>query len=158
MNRKAVLIVDDEADIRELLVLTLSRMGVDADTASSFKEAQEALKTRQYDLALTDMRLPDGDGLMVLRHIAEHYGNTPVAVITAYGSTENAVAALKAGAFDYLAKPIKLEQLRPLVMSALKLPKPAQNRRVATGENSGTGLPRLLGESAPIARARDMIA
>ena len=129
MNRKAVLIVDDEADIRELLVLTLSRMGVDADTASTFKEAQEALKARQYDLALTDMRLPDGDGLQVLRHIAENYGNTPVAVITAFGSTENAVAALKAGAFDYLAKPIKLEQLRPLVMSALKLPKPTQARR-----------------------------
>ena len=100
MNRKAVLIVDDEADIRELLVLTLSRMGVDADTASTFKEAQEALKLRTYDLALTDMRLPDGDGLMVLRHIAEHHGNTPVAVITAFGSTENAVAALKAGAFE----------------------------------------------------------
>jgi two-component system response regulator PilR (NtrC family) len=158
MNRKAVLIVDDEADIRELLVLTLSRMGVDADTASTFKEAQEALKARQYDLALTDMRLPDGDGLMVLRHIAEHHGNTPVAVITAYGSTENAVAALKAGAFDYLAKPIKLEQLRPLVMSALKLPKPPQNRRVSVGESNVTGLPRLLGESAPIARAREMIA
>ncbi len=158
MNRKAVLIVDDEADIRELLVLTLSRMGVDADTASSFKEAQEALKTRQYDLALTDMRLTDGDGLMVLRHIAENYGNTPVAVITAYGSTENAVAALKAGAFDYLAKPIKLEQLRPLVMSALKLPRPAQSRRVATGETASSGLPRLLGESAPMARARDMIS
>jgi two-component system response regulator PilR (NtrC family) len=158
MNRKAVLIVDDEADIRELLVLTLSRMGVDADTASTFKEAQEALKARQYDLALTDMRLPDGDGLMVLHHIAEHYGNTPVAVITAFGSTENAVAALKAGAFDYLAKPIKLEQLRPLVMSALKLPKPAQGRRAATGETPIPGAPRLLGESPAIARARDMIS
>ncbi len=157
MNRKAVLIVDDEADIRELLVLTLSRMGVDADTASNLKEAQEALKSRQYDLALTDMRLPDGDGLMVLRHIAEHYGNTPVAVITAFGSTENAVAALKAGAFDYLAKPIKLEQLRPLVMSALKLPKPAQSRRAAIGETAQPGTPRLLGESAAIQRARDMI-
>ena len=157
MNRKAVLIVDDEADIRELLVLTLSRMGVDADTASTFKEAQEALKSRQYDLALTDMRLPDGDGLMVLRHIAEHYGNTPVAVITAFGSTENAVAALKAGAFDYLAKPIKLEQLRPLVMSALKLPKPAQSRRAAIGETLQPGTPRLLGESAAIQRAREMI-
>jgi two-component system, NtrC family, response regulator PilR len=118
MNRKAVLIVDDEADIRELLVLTLSRMGVDADTTSSVAEAQEALKARPYDLCLTDMRLPDGDGLELLKHIAENFGNTPVAVITAYGSTENAVAALKAGAFDYLAKPIKLEQLRPLVMSA----------------------------------------
>ena len=158
MIRKAVLIVDDEADIRELLVLTLSRMGVDADTASSFREAKEALETRQYDLALTDMRLPDGDGLLVLRHIAEHHGNTPVAVITAYGSTENAVAALKAGAFDYLAKPIKLEQLRPLVMSALKLPKPAQSRRAATGETLAAGVPRLLGESAPIARAREMIS
>ncbi|MGZ5038516.1 MAG: sigma-54-dependent transcriptional regulator [Usitatibacter sp.] len=158
MNRKAVLIVDDEADIRELLVLTLSRMGVDADTASTIKEAQEALKTRQYDLALTDMRLPDGDGLTVLRYIAEHHGNTPVAVITAYGSTENAVAALKAGAFDYLAKPIRLEQLRPLVVSALKLPKPVQSRRAATGEIAQPGTPRLLGESAPIQRAREMIA
>jgi len=159
MNRKAVLIVDDEADIRELLVLTLSRMGVDADTASSFKEAQEALKSRQYDLALTDMRLPDGDGLLVLRHIAEHHGNTPVAVITAFGSTENAVAALKAGAFDYLAKPIKLEQLRPLVMSALKLPKPAQARRAAIGEGVQAGGQRvLLGESPAMQRSRDMIA
>jgi two-component system response regulator PilR (NtrC family) len=157
MNRKAVLIVDDEADIRELLVLTLSRMGVDADTASSFKEAQEALKSRPYDLALTDMRLPDGDGLQVLRHIAENYGNTPVAVITAFGSTENAVAALKAGAFDYLAKPIKLDQLRPLVMSALKLPKPAQQRRAATGETVQAGMPRLLGESPAMQRAREMI-
>ena len=157
MNRKAVLIVDDEADIRELLVLTLSRMGVDADTASSFKEAQEALKARPYDLALTDMRLPDGDGLMVLRHIAESYGNTPVAVITAFGSTENAVAALKAGAFDYLAKPIKLEQLRPLVMSALKLPRPSQSRRSATGETAQAGVPRLLGESPAMQRVREMI-
>jgi two-component system response regulator PilR (NtrC family) len=104
------------------------------------------------------MRLPDGDGLMVLRHIAEHYGNTPVAVITAFGSTENAVAALKAGAFDYLAKPIKLEQLRPLVMSALKLPRPAQQRRASIGETTLPGVPRLLGESAPIVRAREMIA
>ena len=157
MASKAVLIVDDEADIRELLVLTLSRMGVDADTAATLEEAKRALEKRSYDLALTDMRLPDGDGLAVLRYIAEHHGNTPVAVITAYGSTENAVAALKAGAFDYLAKPIKLEQLRPLVMSALKLPKPVHSRRVATGE-AQPGIPRLLGESAPIARAREMIA
>jgi two-component system response regulator PilR (NtrC family) len=157
MNRKAVLVVDDEADIRELLILTLSRMGVDADTASSIGEAQTALKERQYDLCLTDMRLPDGDGLAVLRHIAENYGNTPVAVITAYGSTENAVAALKAGAFDYLAKPIRLEQLRPLVMSALKLPRPSQSRRASIGEVPA-GAPRLLGESPAIQRAREMIA
>jgi two-component system response regulator PilR (NtrC family) len=158
MAEKAVLIVDDEADIRELLVLTLTRMGVDADTASSVAEARRALENRAYDLALTDMRLPDGDGLDVLRHIAELYGNTPVAVITAYGSTENAVAALKAGAFDYLAKPIKLEQLRPLVMSALKLPKPVLARRASIGETTPPGVPRLLGESAPMQRAREMIA
>ena len=158
MSQKAVLIVDDEADIRELLVLTLSRMGVDADAASTIKEAEEALKARPYDLCLTDMRLPDGDGLQVLRHIAEHYGNTPVAVITAYGSTENAVLALKAGAFDYLAKPLKREQLRPLVRGALKLPKPGQSRRAAIGETVAPGTPRLLGESPAIVRARDMIA
>ncbi|APV50147.1 sigma-54-dependent Fis family transcriptional regulator [Betaproteobacteria bacterium GR16-43] len=157
MNRKAVLIVDDEADIRELLVLTLSRMGVDADTAASVAEAQEALKERTYDLCLTDMRLPDGDGLAVLKHISEHYGNTPVAVITAYGSTDNAVAALKAGAFDYLAKPIKIEQLRPIVVSALKLPRPVQSRRAAIGEVAAPGAPRLLGESPAVEKARDMI-
>ncbi len=156
-TRRAVLIIDDEPDIRELLVLTLSRMGVDADTASTVKEAQQALKERAYDLALTDMRLPDGDGLAVLRHIAESYGNTPVAVITAYGSTENAVAALKAGAFDYLAKPIKVEQLRALVMSALKLPRPVQARRASIGETTQPGAPQLLGESAPMQRAREMI-
>jgi two-component system, NtrC family, response regulator PilR len=158
MNRKAVLIVDDEADIRELLVLTLSRMGVDPDSASTIREAEEALKSKPYDLCLTDMRLPDGDGLQLLRHISENYGNTPVAVITAYGSTENAVAALKAGAFDYLAKPIRLDQLRPLVMSALKLPRPVQSRRASIGETVTAGSPRLLGESPAIQRAREMIA
>jgi two-component system response regulator PilR (NtrC family) len=102
------------------------------------------------------MRLPDGDGLELLKYIAENHGNTPVAVITAYGSTENAVQALKAGAFDYLSKPIKLEQLRPLVMSALKLPRPAQARRASIGETT-PGTPRLLGESPAIQRAREMI-
>src|SRR6188768_2076087 len=155
MNRKAVLIVDDEADIRELLVLTLSRMGVDADTASSFKEAQEALKARQYDLALTDMRLPDGDGLQVLRHIAENYGNTPVAVITAHGSTENAVAALKAGAFDYLAKPVSLEQLRALIRSALNLPR--NDRAQRTDSATVADGPELVGNSPLMQQARRMI-
>jgi len=157
MADKCVLVVDDEDDIRELLVLTLSRMGLGCDTASTVAEAQALLKTRAYDLCLTDMRLPDGDGLMVLRHIAEQHGNTPVAVITAFGSTENAVAALKAGAFDYLAKPIKLEQLRPLVASALKLPRGGHGRRVSIGEITQPGVPRLLGESAPIQKAREMI-
>ena len=156
MIRKHVLIVDDEADIRELLVLTLSRMGVEPEAVSCVKDAKAALERQVFDLCLTDMRLPDGDGLELLKHIAENHGNTPVAVITAFGSTENAVLALKAGAFDYLAKPIKLEQLRPLVTSALKLPRPVQARRASIGETT-PGAPRLLGESPPIQRAREMI-
>ncbi len=184
MTTKHVLIVDDEADIRELLVLTLMRMGVEAEAARDCKEAYARLKERSFDLCLTDMRLPDGDGLAVLAHIGEHYGNTPVAVITAYGSTDNAVSALKAGAFDYISKPIQLKQLREVITSALNLPKPVadrgdRGRRNTGGERrSGSGTvgsdigspadgtniaptgsgPRLLGESAPIQRARDMIA
>jgi two-component system, NtrC family, response regulator PilR len=163
MPAKHVLIVDDEADIRELLLLTLMRMDVEAETAATCKEAFARLAEHSFDLCLTDMRLPDGDGLMVLNHIAKSYGNTPVAVITAYGSTDNAVAALKAGAFDYLSKPIQLKQLREVITSALNLPKPALMQR--RGGTSGNGAqdrpadegPRLLGESAPILRAREMI-
>lgn len=158
---KHVLVVDDEADIRELVVLTLMRMGVEADTASTCAEAYARLQERSYDLCLTDMRLPDGEGLEVLKHIAEKHGNTPVAVITAYGSTDNAVAALKAGAFDYLSKPIQLKQLRDVITSALKLPG-AQSlpRRGSVGERTekvAEVQPRLLGESGLIQRARDMI-
>ena len=164
MTAKHVLIVDDETDIRELLVLTLMRMGVEAESASSCKEAFARLAERSFDLCLTDMRMPDGDGLAVLNHIAERYGNTPVAVITAYGSTDNAVAALKAGAFDYLSKPIQLKQLREIITAALKLPKPSVPQR--RGESNLNGMadrpaadvPHLLGESAPIQRARDMIS
>src|SRR6266852_4522421 len=143
-----VLVIDDEADIRELLELSLLRMGLAVECSGSVVAAKQLLQSKRYDLCLTDMRLPDGDGLELVRFIGVQCADLPVAVITAFGSTENAVAALKAGAFDYLAKPIKLEQLRPLVMSALKLPKPAQNRRAATGEIAQPGLPRLLGESA----------
>jgi two-component system response regulator PilR (NtrC family) len=143
------LVVDDEADIRELLVLTLERMGLRVDSASLVSEAVNLLARNRYALCLTDMRLPDGDGLELMRHIAQHYPGTPVAVITAYGSAENAVAALKAGAFDYLSKPISLKQLRPLVQSALKLSDPAE-----APPTPGLG---LIGESAPIRHARAMI-
>lgn len=119
-----VLVVDDEADIRELLDLTMARMGLSADTAGSVREARSLLETRQYQLCLTDMRLPDGDGIELVRHIGEHCRDLPVAVITAYGSMENAVAALKAGAFDYLSKPVSLDQLRSLVKSALRIAQP----------------------------------
>src|SRR6478735_7046198 len=122
MLKSRVLIVDDEADIRELLSLTLQRMGLDTDCAGNEFEATQYMQKHSYDLCLTDMRLPDGDGLRLLEHVSKHYATTPVAVITAHGSAENAVAALKAGAFDYLAKPIALEQLRSIVKSALTLP------------------------------------
>ncbi len=115
------LVVDDETDIRELVVLTLERMDITADSAASVEEAKQLLSQRSYDLCLTDMRLPDGLGLELVQHISANYIGLPVAVITAYGSAENAVSALKAGAFDYLTKPISLKQLRPLVESALKL-------------------------------------
>jgi DNA-binding NtrC family response regulator len=117
----SVLVVDDEADIRELLELTLMRMGLNVTTAGSVKQALEQLQKQKFDLCLTDMRLPDGEGLQVVEHIHQHNLDIPIAVITAYGSTENAVRALKLGAFDYLAKPIALEQLRTLVKSALAL-------------------------------------
>jgi two-component system, NtrC family, response regulator PilR len=115
----AVLVVDDEADLRELLSLTLVRLGLDVDTAESVSAARSLLAQNHYALCLTDMRLPDGTGLELVREVA-HASGPPIAVITAYGSAENAVAALKAGAFDYLTKPVDLDQLRHLVRSAVR--------------------------------------
>ncbi len=148
MEDTCVLVVDDEADIRELLEYTLVRMGLSVDGVGTVKEAIETLKLRRYALCLTDMRLPDGEGLEVLRYVISQHADLPVAVITAHGSTENAVAALKLGAFDYLSKPIGLEQLRALVKSALNLP------GRATPE---AAISPLLGESPEIAGARSMI-
>ena len=144
----SVLVVDDEPDIRELLELTLVKMGLDVESVGSIAEAKERLKSDRYDLCLTDMRLIDGEGLELVRHIAGLGADLPVAVITAHGSTENAVAALKAGAFDYVSKPVGLEQLRALVKSALSLPDSAA--APAKGQ-------RLLGESAPLAQVRELI-
>lgn len=132
-----ILVIDDEPDIRELVALTLTRMGLESDCVGSVAEARKCLAEKSYQLCLTDMRLPDGEGLEIVRLISEQYGEIPVAVITAYGSAENAVAALKAGAFDYLAKPVGLEQLRALVKSALKLPtsreRPAHRNQTLRG-------------------------
>jgi two-component system response regulator PilR (NtrC family) len=156
--KSQVLVVDDEADIRELLGMTLARMGLDAHCASSTSEAYALLAQNSYDLCLTDMRLPDGDGLTVVDYVAKHHPSLPVAVITAHGSTENAVAALKAGAFDYLAKPVSLDQLRTLVRSALKLPRPVQ-RRAPEEETAAAapGVPQLIGRSGPMEAVRSMI-
>ena len=147
-NTPTVLIVDDESDILELLELTLLRMGLESKRAMKVSTAVELLKTNHYDLCLTDMRLPDGTGLELVQHIGQLYPTLPVAVITAYGSTDNAVAALKAGAFDYIAKPVSLDQLRALVKSALNVTEtPAQEQSQHV----------LLGDSPAIQLARDMI-
>ena len=152
--------MDDEADIRELLSLTLTRMGLAVDTAGTGFDAEQLLQKYRYDLCLTDMRLPDGNGLDLLAHVGRHYPNTPVAVITAFGSAENAVAALKAGAFDYIAKPVALTQLRALVQSALKLSSPEpQNNREGAGADSAQRLqPQLLGDSELMRQTRAVIA
>jgi two-component system response regulator PilR (NtrC family) len=143
-----VLVVDDEPDIRELLELTLVKMGLGVSSAGSVSEAKDLLRERRFDLCLTDMRLPDGEGLELLQHIATLGVDLPVAVITAHGNTENAVAALKAGAFDYVSKPVGLEQLRAMVRSALSLPD-----RVASPVRGQ----RLLGTSAALEQVREII-
>lgn len=149
---KNVLIVDDEADIRELLDLTMSRMGLSADCAATLAEARAFLENREYQLCLTDMRLPDGEGLELVQLIGESHPQMPVAVITAHGSMENAVAALKAGAFDYLAKPVSLDQLRLLVKTALVLP--AGTASGGRAEGAGAS---LIGDSPAMRDVRSLL-
>lgn len=146
VRHSSVLLVDDEPDILELLELALRKMGLEVDRAGNVREALAKLAAHRYDLCLTDMRLPDGDGLQVVQHIAQNNPDVPVAVITAHGNMENAVTALKAGAFDYLSKPVSLEQLRALVKSALNLPQ-------ATSSGDKT----LLGNSSAMQKVRDLI-
>src|SRR5687767_2473499 len=155
MSKSQILVVDDEADIRELLGMTLTRMGLEAHCAGTTAEALALLGKHDYELCLTDMRLPDGDGLAVLAHVSKHHPNLPVAVITAHGSAENAVAALKAGAFDYVSKPVQLQQLRNLVRQALKLvvtEKPKKPQK-----SSASAAKELMGSCAAIVQAKEMI-
>ncbi|MGA0114392.1 MAG: sigma-54-dependent transcriptional regulator [Burkholderiales bacterium] len=153
-----ILVVDDEADIRELLGMTLIRMGLEPHCAGSVSEALSLLGQNSFELCLTDMRLADGDGLSIVEHITKNHPSLPVAVITAYGSAENAVAALKAGAFDYLGKPVSLDQLRALVRSALKLPRPVVDRRGTDADSAPVpGAPHLIGSSPLMLQARQMI-
>ena len=144
-----VLVVDDEPDIVELLELALLRMGLQVESATNVREAQQQLDNKSFDLCLTDMRLPDGEGIEVVRHIAARNMRIPVAVITAHGNMENAIAVLKAGAFDYLSKPVALDQLRALVNAALKLPQPTTAVR--------EGVRTLIGHSPAMERVRDLI-
>jgi two-component system, NtrC family, response regulator PilR len=147
MTQSLALIVDDEADIRELVEITLSRMGVKTDAAATVAEAKDKLRTREFQLCITDMRLPDGDGIQLVEHIQRHHPTVPVAVITAYGSARAAVNSLKAGAFDFVSKPVNLDVLRKLVEAALKL----RSGPDAT-ENGG-----LLGESDSMRQLRGMV-
>jgi two-component system, NtrC family, response regulator PilR len=152
-----VLIVDDEPDIIELLELTLARMGMDVVSTMNINDAKHSLQSNQFQLCLTDMRLPDGNGLDLVKYIVNHCADLPVAVITAYGTTENAVAALKAGAFDYLAKPVSLKQLRSLVQSALSLPPIQAETETEAATPINAKQRTLLGESPPMRQLRATI-
>lgn len=146
-----ILVVDDETDLLELLELTLLRMGFDVDPVPSVAAARACLERQRYGLVLTDMRLGDGSGLDVLQASQRQQPGVPVTVITAYGSAENAVSALKAGAFDYLSKPVELDRLRALVRSALGPAKPQ-----ASSANTRGGA-WLEGESLAMQRVRERI-
>lgn len=149
MSSPRILVVDDEPDLRELLEITLLKMGLEVDSAADLAQARAWLARAEYALVLTDMRLPDGLGLELVREVSAAFKNTPIAVVTAFGSADNAVIALKAGAFDYVSKPVGLEQLRTLVRSALSLPE--RNAATPSGQ-------QLLGDSAPTREVREMIA
>ena len=159
--KNQILIVDDEPDIREVLELTLGRMNLETRSASNIDEARHLLKDYKFDLCLTDMRLPDGNGIELVRHIQDEHPYLPVAVITAFGNMETAVAALKAGAFDFVSKPLDLNDLRTIVRSALRVGQ-AQVVKTTTAVGSeppetGTGVKKMLGESAAIEKVRTMI-
>jgi two-component system response regulator PilR (NtrC family) len=121
MKKPITLIVDDEADICELLEITLNRMGIETQSAANVTIAKELLKKNSFDLCLTDLRLPDGDGLEILDYIQQQFPNLPVAMISAHGSMDTAITAMKKGAFDFISKPIDLDGLRQLITNALRL-------------------------------------
>lgn len=149
MTTRTALIVDDEPDIRELLEITLARMGIQTLTAPDLSTARQLLSEHHPHLCLTDMNLPDGCGIDLVHWIQQHVPATPVAVITAYGNMETAVESLKAGAFDFVSKPVELPRLRELVSSALKLSEPG-----AQSDNSQDESGLLLGESPDIRKLR----
>lgn len=159
--KNQILIVDDEPDIREVLELTLGRMNLETRSASNIDEARHLMEDYKFDLCLTDMRLPDGNGIELVRHIQDKHPYLPVAVITAFGNMETAVAALKAGAFDFVSKPLDLNDLRNIVRSALRVGQ-AQAVKSVTGAgielpDTATGVRKMLGESDAVQKVRAMI-
>lgn len=153
MSRPLALIVDDEPDIRELLSMTLRRMDIEVSACADVESARDRLARQEFQLCLTDMRLPDGDGLELIEWMQNRGIRTPVAVITAHGNVETAVRALKAGAFDFISKPLDVKVLRKLVGSALKVP-----GTEVIGGLAIAGKAQLLGESPVIDRLRHTIA
>jgi len=151
--QQRVLIVDDEPDIRELLEITLSRMSLLTTPAGDLATARRLLAESAFDFCLTDMRLPDGSGLELLEDIQRDYDRMPVAVITAYGSTETAVSALKAGAFDFVSKPVDLQKLRELVQSALRLSQEAASQPEIAPQTQGN----IIGLSAAVLGLKQQI-
>jgi two-component system, NtrC family, response regulator PilR len=156
MTQPLALIVDDEPDICELLEITLSRMGIDAQSVLDLDSARQRLAAHSFDLCLTDMRLPDGNGIDLVRHISDHHPRLPVAMITAHGNMESAVEALKAGAFDFVSKPVDLAILRKLVEKAIKLGSPVTPEKRASSK-SGEGPILMLGTSPAMKRVRQLI-
>jgi two-component system response regulator PilR (NtrC family) len=154
MSKNQVLIVDDEPDIRELLELTLGRMNLETRSAQNIKEAHHLLEQFKFDLCLTDMRLPDGNGIDLVRHIQEKHPQLPCAVITAHGSMEAAIVALKAGAFDFVSKPLDVNDLRNIVRSALRV---GQSPVAKPETKQVSAQQKLLGVSAAIEKVRGLI-
>ncbi len=155
MSSPLALIVDDEPDIRELLEITLTRMGVDTRPASDLAEARTLLSNHAFDLCLTDMRLPDGNGIDLVREISTEHPQLPVAVITAHGNMESAIEALKAGAFDFVSKPVDLQMLRRLVETAIRL---NTNQELSEQQKASGYTPSstMLGKSEAIESIRNM--
>jgi two-component system response regulator PilR (NtrC family) len=156
MDNPTALIVDDEPDIRELLELTLLRMNISTVTAANLAEARQSLATQNFQLCLADMRLPDGDGIDLVREIHERHPETPVAMITAHGNMETAIEALKAGAFDFVSKPVDLSVLRNLVSTALKLQEPGDQQACDTDQEDSQC--PLRGTSTAMDKVRNLIS
>ncbi|MGY3040191.1 two-component system response regulator PilR (NtrC family) [Rhodanobacter sp. TND4EL1] len=155
MTAQTVLVIDDERDIRELLTITLGRMDLQVDAVGTVGDARRALAERSYDLCFTDMRLPDGNGQEVIELIAAEHPDMPVAMITAYGNVDAAVNALKAGAFDFVSKPVDIQMLRGLVRTALRLAEEKRNGGAAS--TPGDSSNRLIGDSAAMQQVRATI-
>jgi two-component system response regulator PilR (NtrC family) len=151
MSKQYALVIDDERDIRELLTLTLGRMDLVVETAATVAEARQRLAERHYALCFTDMRLPDGSGQEIVELIAAQFAETPVAMITAYGNVDAAVTALKAGAFDFVSKPVDISVLRRLVQTALKLSEEKRSDQAASSS-------KLIGDSSAMAELRATIS